>query len=68
MNADPIDDSFVAIIHPYVAYDLMRCDEWIDAHKYATPDNIYAGEIGKIGNVRFVKSTERRFGMIRPAP
>ena len=60
MNADPIDDSFVAIIHPYVAYDLMRCDEWIDAHKYATPDNIYAGEIGKIGNVRFVKSTEAK--------
>ena len=60
MNADPIDDSFVAIIHPYVAYDLMRCEEWIDAHKYATPDNIYAGEIGKIGNVRFVKSTEAK--------
>jgi len=60
MNADPIEDSFVAIIHPYVAYDLMRCEEWIDAHKYATPDNIYAGEIGKIGNVRFVKSTEAK--------
>lgn len=60
MNADPIDDSFVAIIHPYAAYDLMRCEEWIDAHKYATPDNIYNGEIGKIGNVRFVKSTEAK--------
>ncbi len=58
MNADPINDSFVAIIHPYAAYDLMRCEEWIDAHKYATPDNIYNGELGKIGNVRFVKSTE----------
>lgn len=60
MNADPIDDSFVAIIHPYAAYDLMRCEEWIDAHKYATPENIYAGEIGKIANVRFVKSTEAK--------
>ena len=58
MNADPINDSYVAIIHPYAAYDLMRCEEWIDAHKYATPANIYNGEIGKIGNVRFVKSTE----------
>ena len=29
MNADPIDDSFVAIIHPYAAYDLMRCDEYL---------------------------------------
>lgn len=60
MNADPIDDSFVAIIHPYAAYDLMRSEEWIDVHKYAKPDNIYAGEIGMIGNVRFVKSTEAK--------
>lgn len=61
MNADGVDDeSFVAIIHPYVAYDLMRSEEWIDAHKYATPENIYKGELGKIGNVRFVKSTEAK--------
>lgn len=60
MNAAPIDDSYVAIIHPFVAYDLMRCPEWVDAHKYASPENIYAGEIGKIGNVRFVKSTEAK--------
>lgn len=59
-NADPIGTSFVAIVHPDVAYDLMRCDEWIDAHKYATPDNIYEGEIGKIGGVRFVETTEAK--------
>ena len=60
MNADKIGNEYVAIIHPDVAYDLMRCDEWIDAHKYATPDNIYEGEIGKIGGVRFVESTEAK--------
>ncbi len=60
MNADPIDDKFVAIIHPYVAYDLMRSDEWIDAHKYASPENIYAGEIGKLAGVRFVESSEAK--------
>lgn len=60
MNADTIDDSFVAIIHPFAAYDLMRSEEWIDVHKYAKPDNIYSGEIGKISNVRFVKSTEAK--------
>lgn len=60
MNADTIDDSYVAIIHPYAAYDLMRDPEWIDAHKYATPENIYEGEIGKIGNVRFVRSSEAK--------
>ena len=60
MNASKIDDSFVAIVHPDVAYDLMRCEEWIDAHKYATPDNIYQGEIGKLAGVRFVESTEAK--------
>ena len=60
MNADPIDDSFVAIIHPYVAYDLMRSEEWIDAHKYAAAENLYSGEIGKLAGVRFVESSEAK--------
>ncbi|NMD37595.1 MAG: N4-gp56 family major capsid protein [Christensenellaceae bacterium] len=60
MNAEPIGDSYVAIIHPYTAYDLMRSEEWIDSHKYARPENLFNGEIGKIGNVRFVKSTEAK--------
>lgn len=59
-NAENIDDSYVSIIHPYAAYDLMRNEEWIDVHKYATPENIYQGEIGKLGNVRFVQSTEAK--------
>ncbi len=50
----------MAIVHPDVAYDLMRCEEWIDAHKYAKPENIYQGEIGKMGGVRFVESTEAK--------
>ena len=60
MNADKIGDSFVAIVHPDVAYDLMRCEEWVEVHKYAAPENIYQGEIGKIGGVRFVESTEAK--------
>ena len=48
-NADAIGESYVAIVHPYVAYDLRRNPEWIDVHKYAAPENIYNGEIGKAG-------------------
>lgn len=59
-NAPTIDGDYVAIIHPYVAYDLMRDPEWIDAHKYAQPDNLYAGEIGKVAGVRFVETTEAK--------
>ena len=59
-NCPPINGKYVAIIHPYVAYDLMRDPEWIDAHKYATPENIYEGEIGEIAGVRFVQTTEAK--------
>lgn len=59
-NTPTIDGKYVAIIHPYVAYDLMRDPEWIDAHKYAKPENLYAGEIGEIGGVRFVQTSEAK--------
>ena len=59
-NAPTINGKYVGIIHPYIAYDLMRDPEWIDAHKYATPENIYEGEIGEIGGVRFVQTTEAK--------
>lgn len=58
--AKTIDGSYVAIIHPYVAYDLMRSSEWMEAHKYAAPDHLFNGEIGKIGNVRFVETNEAK--------
>ena len=59
-NAPKIDGSYVAVIHPYVSYDLMSDPEWIDAHKYATPENIYEGEIGKLAGVRFVETSEAK--------
>lgn len=59
-NTPKINGDYVAIIHPYVAYDLMSDPAWIEAHKYATPDNLYTGEIGKIAGVRFVESTEAK--------
>ena len=59
-NAPTIGGKYVAIIHPYVAYDLMRDPEWIDAHKYANPANLYEGEIGEIAGVRFVQTTEAK--------
>ena len=60
VNAPKIDGCYVAIIHPYVAFDLMSDDEWMDVQKYATPENMLKGELGKIGGVRFVESTEAK--------
>lgn len=59
-NAPTINGDYVGIIHPYIAYDLMKDPAWVDAHKYAQPENLYTGEIGKIGGVRFVQSTEAK--------
>ena len=59
-NAPTINGKYVAIIHPYVAYDLMRDPEWNDAHKYAKPENLFEGEIGEIAGVRFVQTSEAK--------
>lgn len=55
-NAEPIGDSFVAIIHPNCKYDVMRDPEFISIVKYNDATRLYKGEIGMIGNVRFVVS------------
>ncbi|MBQ8525985.1 MAG: N4-gp56 family major capsid protein [Clostridia bacterium] len=59
-NAPKINGSYVAIVHPDVAYDLMRDPEWIEANKYSAAAKLFDGEIGKIGGVRFVESTEAK--------
>lgn len=60
VNAPTIDGKYIGIIHPYVAYDLMSDPMWIDAHQYAQPTNLYEGEIGEIGGVRFVETSEAK--------
>ena len=57
-NAPKINGDYVAIIHPYAAYDLMSDPKWEDWHKYTTSDNLYSGEIGRIAGVRFVETSE----------
>ncbi|MBQ2730159.1 MAG: N4-gp56 family major capsid protein [Clostridia bacterium] len=62
MNAPTIDGAYVAIIHPYVAFDLMQDakGQWVDIQKYTDPKSILKGEIGTLGGVRFVQSTEAK--------
>ncbi len=62
VNAPKINGSYVAVIHPYVAYDLMQDagEQWIGIQKYAKPENVLRGELGTLGGVRFVESTEAK--------
>lgn len=55
-KAPKINGDYVAIIHPSVAMDLRNSTDWLDAHKYAQPEEIYNGEIGKLHGVRFIES------------
>ncbi len=57
-KAPKIDGSYVALIHPSVAYDLRESDEWKEFHKYNAVEPIFKGEIGMLHGVRFIESNE----------
>ena len=49
-------NKYVAVVHPHIAYDLRKHPDWIEAHKYAAPQQIFNGEIGELHGVRFIES------------
>lgn len=59
-KAPKIDGSYVAIIHPSVAYDLRNSEEWKEYHKYNDVTPIFKGEIGELHGVRFIESNEAK--------
>ncbi len=50
-----INGKYYAVIHPSVAYDLRSDEGWIEAHKYAAPEELFNGEIGELHGVRFIE-------------
>jgi len=54
------DDAYVGVMHPNVIYDLQSATatgSYIDLNKYTrNVDKVFRGEIGKLFNVRIVKS------------
>ena len=51
-----IRGKYVAVVHPSVAYDLRRSKDWIEAHKYAAPEELFNGEIGELHGCRFIEN------------
>ena len=48
---------YVAVVHPDVAEDIRINDQaWLDPHQYASPEEIFNGEIGRMHGIRFVES------------
>lgn len=60
-NVAPRDgDSFLCIVHPYCLYDIVAetaVGSFVDVSKYAQPDTLLSGEVGKISGVRIIAST-----------
>ena len=50
------DGHYMGIIPTSVAADLRGDSEWLDAHRYVTPENIKTGEIGRLHGVRFMET------------
>ena len=51
-----VGGKYVAVIHPSCAYDLRRSRDWIEAHQYAAPEQLFNGEIGELHGCRFVEN------------
>lgn len=57
-NAKAFEGGYVGIVDPAIAYDLMNDPLWQDVSKYNGGQKIMDGEIGKLGGVRFIETTE----------
>lgn len=51
-----INGKYYAVIHPSVAFDLRNTVGWLEAHKYAAPEELFNGEIGELHGCRFVEN------------
>jgi N4-gp56 family major capsid protein len=59
-NVPPFADGmYRAFIHPHISHDLQAqtsAGGWLDVARYASPESILMGEIGRFAGVRFVET------------
>lgn len=55
-GTEPIAPAFIAVCHPDLEYDIRNATGFTPAEKYGTVSP-WEGEIGKIGDVRYILST-----------
>lgn len=59
-NTSPIKPSFIGLIHVDTTYDIEQDSAFVSIEKYANKAEVLPGEVGKIGDVRFIESTEAK--------
>ena len=57
-NAKRFADGFYHMqVDPDIAYDLMSDSSWVDVSKYAKPEQMVKGELGKMHGMKFFETT-----------
>jgi len=56
-NTEPVAEGFFAICHPDLRVDIENIRGFTPVEKYANYGAVMAGEIGKVGMVRFIATT-----------
>jgi N4-gp56 family major capsid protein len=58
IGSSPIRDAYLGFVHVDVEEDLRAIGAFIEAQQYGSHTSLYKGEIGQLGGVRFISTTE----------
>jgi len=53
-----LGDAYVCFVHPHQARYLRTDPDWVSASHYGAPVQVFAGEIGRFEDVRFIETTQ----------
>lgn len=53
---EPVAPAYIGIVHPSTTYDLQDETGWVPVEKYSSSMTVMEGEVGKLGDVRFVET------------
>jgi len=53
---EPVAPAYIGIVHPSTTYDLQDETGWVPVEKYSASMSVMEGEVGKLGDVRFVET------------
>jgi len=57
---EPIKACYIGIAHPNIVETMSGLTGWVPVEKYARQQNIMEDEVGKLGDVRFIETTEAK--------
>lgn len=57
-NVPRLGETYVMFVHPHQARQLRDDPTWIEQTKYAAPGNFMMGEVGRIGDVICIETTQ----------